>query len=62
MFGTNTPWLTVLKLILQSQWPEGRPHIYYLWQRTQGIIDMWQEGNIEIITESGDWQVTSQQL
>ena len=58
MFGISTPWLTVSTRILKSQWSD-KTFETVAWQRTHGVIDMWQEVNIEIPTQSGDWEVRS---
>lgn len=60
MFGTSTPWLTVATRILRTQWSDAT-YETASWQRTRGVIDMWQEVNVEIPTQSGDWQVLSYQ-
>lgn len=58
MFGTTTPWITVVVVNIKNQ-IGNLTDIHYIWQRTSGIIDMWQEGSVEISSVGGDWQVTS---
>lgn len=56
MFGSRTPWVSVVVKILGNQMGT-LSEIYLVWQQTAGIVDMWQEGNIEVSSAAGDWQV-----
>lgn len=59
MFGKSSPWLTMIVRTIRNQMATLSKDAL-VWQHTAGIVDMWQEGNIEVSTADGDWQVTSQ--
>lgn len=59
MFGMKTPWLTVKQETLRNEWGNMTTS-KDVWERisVSGIVDLWQEANIAINTEEGDWKVT----
>lgn len=58
MFGPTSPWLAVVPRTIRNQMGT-LIDPYIAWERASAIVDMWQEGSVEISSASGDWQVTS---